>query len=311
MIIKIFASSLIVIGSFLEIFYYAFRFSMDGIETWLSIIIGIALTLLLSLAVYKKIWTIIIIVSAYSILATSAGQSFSLTENQKIEETEKVQELYRHEEIEEIKNRINEINIQYKNIQDKIDSTVTSLKDRGYWRTTLATAEEKQQALDNERKQLNIRLKELRTEVKTTDKKVLSSNIYVFYNKLFGWPVDWFQFVMQTILSAFIAIMAPLGIVTIQGHSITQKEKPVKYDYTNYIKRWVRYNWLGIRTGKSSAILPLPIFNKFIKDRNEEFEQEKYNKILNAARKSNVIENNKIIELDENTAINRIKKVLT
>ena len=71
---KTFAISLIIIGSALEIYYYAQRFYNDGIKIWLSIIIGISLTLFLSLLMLKResktIWLLIIPLAFYSVLCT-------------------------------------------------------------------------------------------------------------------------------------------------------------------------------------------------------------------------------------------------
>jgi hypothetical protein len=89
MIKKLFCILMIGLGSFLEIHYYKFRFENDGIETWLAIIIGIALTLFLCLAIFerkKKLMKLLIIsLVIYSVLATSAGQSFSLSLFQRVE----------------------------------------------------------------------------------------------------------------------------------------------------------------------------------------------------------------------------------
>ena len=100
-----------------------------------------------------------------------------------------------------------------------------------------------------------------------------------------------------------------MGIIIIQGSNKPEKKQVIKRpNLNNYIKRWVKYNWLGIRTGKSEMILPKPVFDKFVKDRGEIFSNEKYNIILRTAVKAGVISENKIIEKNEDEAI---KKLLT
>jgi len=77
---------LIVVGNFLEIYYYSYRFTNDNIPLWLAIVIGIGLTGLLTIATaYRKkptAWILISTLIAYSIFATSAGQAFSLVTGQ-------------------------------------------------------------------------------------------------------------------------------------------------------------------------------------------------------------------------------------
>ncbi|KKM56228.1 hypothetical protein LCGC14_1551830, partial [marine sediment metagenome] len=311
--IKLFAILLIITGSFLEVWYYAYRFTNDGIETWLAIVIGITLTLLLCIAVLKRnnkgvrflIFTLII----YSILATSAGQSFSLSLFQKEEIQEDVQEEYRQDEIQEIKNRLLQIDEKYSQIQSGINETTQTLHDRGVYRTALEKAENQQLLLNEERSQLQDRLIELRQEAITYRK----TNIYEFYNRLTFMPEDWLQFFFQTWLSIFIAIMAPLGITTLQAEK-PKPEKKMEPDqaWIKLIENWVHVNWFGVRSKKSSNILNETNFFEYTKTHDgKEFPKKYYNKIKAIAIKTRCINNSgTIINNNEPEVIGRIVNYL-
>ena len=304
---------MISIGSFLEIFYYEERFNNDGISVWLSIIIGIALTLLLSLAVYKrkeKIYLFLIIpLAAYSIFATSAGQAFSLDAVLKIQDESQVRQEYLSDEIVETQDRINWIDKEVESLKNQISATVETLADRGKWRTTLATAEENINSLLAERKELTIKLSEYRSRsVIHKDVKKREQNIYQFYSKLFNLSENWLQFFLQTILSAFIAAMAPIGIMAYpkkKNHHI-KKIVELKID-KNAIQKWVTINWIGRRTGKSNKILSKESYKKFITDRGEEFNELEYDKIRDIALNRDIIQNDGSITIEsEKNAINLI-----
>lgn len=221
---KLFSIALITIGSFLEVWYYSFRFHSDGIATWLAWTIGSALTLLLSLLVLIRgkrwAWFLIVPVAAYSIMATSAGQSFSLNQLLQTESIQQAQEAMRQDQIDELTAQIKRIDAEYDQITQAISATAVTLEDRGRWRTTLTAAEDRQRELTDQRKQLTDQLATIRAEATThTGVEQHTTNIYEFYHGLFGWNARWLQFILQTVLSAFIALMAPIGIVTYPGMS--------------------------------------------------------------------------------------------
>lgn len=308
--IKLFGISLIIIGSFLEIWYYQYRFSNDGISIWLSVVIGTALTLFLCLAILnrdkKNIKILILTLIIYSVLATSAGQSFSLSLFQETEHQEDIQEKYRQEEIIETQNRIQEINLKYSQIQNAIEQTIETLHDRGAYRTALEKAETEQRLLNEERTELKNQLSELRSEAITYEGiEDHKTNIYEFYNRLTFISEEWLQFIFQTWLSIFIAIMAPLGITTLQG--LPKKEKSVKKPYEEkrdnllikMIEKWVYINWFGIRSKKSNRILSKKTFFEYSKSHGLEYPKRQYDKIKNIAIKNESI-NNKGEILNEN-----------
>ncbi len=317
--IKLFAILLISLGSFLEIYYYAFRFTNDGIETWLSIIIGITLTLLLCLAILsrnkKGIMFLILTLIVYSVLATSAGQSFSLSLVQTEEIQQDVQEQYIQDEISETQYRINQIDEKYMQIQAVIIGSTQTLEDRYTWKNTIAKAIGEQESLNNERIILKEYLSGLRSSSITHENietKKPSTNTYVFYNELTNVPADWLQFIFQTWLSIFIAIMAPLGITILQATKKQKEEKPKeekKPDATwiMLIEKWVHVNWFGVRSAKSNTILNETNFFEYTKAHGAEFPKKYYNRIKAIAIKTRAINNiGTILNNNEAEVIGRI-----
>jgi hypothetical protein len=313
---RIFSIALIVAGSFLEIYYYAYRFTSDGIQIWLAVTIGVALTLLLSLAVFQRkqkwaIW-IIIPVALYSIFATSAGQAFSLGEVLRAEATIEARSRYVLDEIADAEKQIAWIDSEIERLSREIDATTNSLEERYEWKNTLAKAEARQDELSQQRRELAMRLTELRgsaQEHESVEKR--SRNIYIFYGDMLNWSEEWLQFFLQTILSAFIAVMAPIGIMTypksIEEKAIDDSEpisEPVERLPRNDVEKWIRINWIGIRTGRSKKILGQNTYVEFLNNRGEKFNQAHYDKLLETAKRARVIaDDRRIIEKDEKNAL--------
>ena len=309
--VKLFGILLIIFGSFLEIYYYAYRFTNDGIETWLSIIIGIALTIFLCMAILyrNKKWVrfLILTLIVYSVLATSAGQSFSLSLFQKEETQEDIQEQYRQDEIEEIQYRIQQIDEKYSQIQFGINETTQTLHDRGVYRTALEKAENQQLLLNEERSLLRNRLSELRQyAISYEGIEKRKTNIYEFYNRLTIISENLLQFIFQTWLSIFIAIMAPLGITTLQRIKPKKEQEPAQ-TWISLIEKWVHINWFGIRSKKSRNILNETNFFEYTKAHGKVFTKRNYVKIKKIAIKTKCINNTgMIINNNEPEVIGRI-----
>jgi Ca2+/Na+ antiporter len=311
---NIFAICLIAGGSFLEVWYYKIRFNNDGIEDWLSLIIGITLTLFLCIAVLlrQKKWVKVVIgcLLVYSVLATSAGQSFSLAVKEKIEIESSIKEQYTQDEINDIEYRIKQIDQKYSQIQAAIEETTKTLHDRGMYRTTLAAAEEEQRLLNEERAELQNRLSGLRTIAITHEGiEQKKTNIYEFYNTLTSIPVVWLQFIFQTILSVFIAIMAPLGIMTLQ--EVVKPAQPKKdiNDWRQLVAWWVYVNWMGVRSGKSKNIADENTFMVYSKKHGKIYTPKQYAAIKKAAQNTGCIEGERVI-INQNEANKRIMGVL-
>ena len=318
----IFPVSMITMGSFLEVFYYFWRFSNDGIATWLAVSIGAALTLLLALAIIQRrnkwAWTIIVPLAFYSIMATSAGQAFSLGIVLEAETEAQVEEAYRQEEIRAVQSRIDVLQSEYQEIRGQINATVTSLADRGYWRTTLAAAEARQAELRVLISESQAAITELRREAVSHENiEEKSTNIYEFYHRLFGLDPVWLQFILQTVLSAFIAVMVPIGILTLPRRETAPLAKAPKAgrpagrkksEWEGHVHQWVSANWIGVRTEKSWRILRRETFDKFCSERGNEMTDYRYRAIKAAAERAGVVDNNRITVYDE---VQAKEKILT
>jgi len=272
---NLFPVLLIIFGSFLEVYYYAFRFYNDGIPVWLSIVIGVALTLLLAMAVNQRTWAIVVPVAIYSIMATSAGQSFSLSEKVQAEIQEESKNVFILEEIEDLESQIDWLDGEISRLSAGVAETASNTQDRAWWGKYVKADEERIENYRQERRGLAEKLSTLRSGavVHSEVKKPLRTTIYDFYSDLFAWPADWLQFIFQTVLSGFIALMAPLGILAIKK----PVEKPEKFD------RWKNLSFVGIRTGKSDKLLSKEAFFSFIKKNKEDFTQNEYNRCLEYA----------------------------
>lgn len=311
---KLFSAALISIGSFLEIFFYYWRFKQEGIPAWLSVIIGSSLTLLLTASVYQRRykWAIFIIIplSLYSVFATSAGQAFSLNEKIKDEEQASVDAENNNENIKEIENQITEINEEIFMIQAAMKKTVDSLENAWDYRGTLERSQKRIDILREDRKQLTEDLKTMREKSTTHEKvKTRANNIYTFYADMIHFSDYWLQFILQTILSAFIAIMSPIGLILYNSDGKeTEKEiiKPVqKYSQKRNknipkvskekIDQWVFINWYGIRCDKSRYIIPEKSYINYFKRNKMQFDKKFYDKILEKAQALQFIDDNRII----------------
>ena len=230
-------------------------------------------------------WLIIIPVVFYSILATSAGQSFSLGLIEEVRYEQQAEEIYRQEEITELLNNISDIDAEVNKLNIQIAGTIINLEDRYEWKNTLAAAESRTDELKNDRVILRDKLSVLRSQATTHDSvETATVNIYEFYHQIFGWEKKTFQFILHTILSAFIAAMAPIGIITLGKK---EEETPEKKQHPEllkkYIKRWVWINWMGQRTGQSENILQENTFYRFLENNKEKFPRTKYDLIYKTA----------------------------
>jgi len=309
-------------GGFLEVKYYIDRFRGDGIDFYISLIIGCALTLFLCMSVYsrnKKISKALSVsLIIYSILATSAGQHFSFQESKNENVVEEIQSLYTEDEITDKQNQIKQIDDEINKLNETINASITNLEDMWYYKNTIASIEKTKTELKDRRKEIQTDLESKTGTAKIhKDVKQESGNIYQFYNKLtlgfFGEAM--LQFFFQTLLSFFIAMMAPLGIQILTNEKYKRPVKkiipspnPEKIKLSNdLIKQWIRINWVGFRNKKTNKIISRESFEKFMENKKEVFTREIYDVILNRAVKGGVIyKTGIIIEPDENKAFKKI-----
>jgi hypothetical protein len=203
------AGSLILFGYFTEVFWYRFRFVSDGNSNAVAIAQGIALTIFLSVSVVIKNkvakFALITGLVIYSVIATAAGQSYSL-------------ELVRLQSIREIQEQ-EQAQMKYDDLQSTIDinrrewtqlqeqKSSLSFEDQYEWKNTLARVNERIAELDTIIQQAQ---DEQIALIKDSDIK--PDDVYTYYGDIIGVNPDVIQTILQLALSLFIALMAPVGI---------------------------------------------------------------------------------------------------
>lgn len=222
---KSLAISLIILGSALEIYFYAYRFYSDSGDLLVSIVEGVALTILLIvLFILRKkwyIWLLLIPLVLYSIFNTAAGQRQSLiikAENQVIG--------INTEQIEILEKTLIRKNELFDKTSEMINNSIVDFQDMWDWKNTTKKYEDQQKLLDTEIREIESEISELK--IPKVDESE-SGKIYQFYAGLSGVPAKWVQFWLQVALSLFIAIMSPAGIVLLgNGYNMIIDDTPVK-----------------------------------------------------------------------------------
>ena len=299
---KVISILLIGLGSFLEVWYYFARFFSENDLFWISIIQGIALTsLLMGLFILRNrrlVWLLIIPLAAYSIFNTAAGQRQSLVMKS---ETQVIG--INNQKIEDLENSIDRKMNRYDDIQKMVNNTVTDLETRWEWVNSTTKYEEEMNKIDSEVEAMRKSIAILRTP-KLENSEI--GQLYQFYSRLIGISAEWLQFWLQVVFSFFIAIMAPTGIVL---YPAPQKRKRTRIiDWKSYIEKWVQYNWIGKRTGKSDHILSKKVFMEYARSRDDRFNDIIYRSILKAAINTKSVDKGMKICYDEQEAIEKIYK---
>ena len=295
---KIYGYPLLVIGSFLEIYYYQYRFSGDGTEEWLAWIISIGLTVLLTAALFfrnkKGIIIGIISLLIFSVLSTSAGQSMSMAQKSINKIT-----VQNEEKIDRLNDQKLRKRDRYNKINELIDSSITNFDDMWEWKNTTLKYEQELSDIENEIIFIDQEIdKLLNPEISDINDQ---SNTYVFYNKLFGWNIIWSQFIFQTILSIFIALMAPYGLMLITSNQEIKNKDQIKYDIDKLIpmiRFWIQISFQTLKMGKEE-ITPIKMFYKWVDKKGIDFPKKTYKEILNAAINTGIISNKYVILFKE------------
>ncbi len=310
---KIVGYSLLILGSFLEIFYYYHRYTSDGTNWIVSLIIGITLTvLLLGLTIlreYNTIKILIIVLISFSIFTTSAGQAFSFATVQSINAGETVKQMNAQDRLDEIKIELDEFYLEKKNNQAVVNETVKSLKDAAVWRTAKGK-------MDARNDNLDIKIEALKTERSTlrasqtirADVEKPELNIYAFYNGLFHIDKTWLQFFLQTLLSAFIAITAPFGVILIQHKPAVVEPAKRQINWKPYVDLFVERNWVMVWSKQENPrMLKWESWAKAYSDMS----QRKFIHIKRIAKENGCIDKNGMIkELNQERAKSKILRDL-
>ena len=179
-----------------------------------------------------------------------------------------------------------------------ITDSVSTFEEVWEWRNTTSKYEHQRDTLNDEIKEIRNKLIVLKNPV--VQIKEDKNNIYWFYNSLLGASVKWSQFILQTILSAFIAIMAPLGIILIMNNVPKEKILITKQS----ISDWVKFSFYLSSKGESEKIIPQNSFIEFKNRRGIIYDVKEYLAIKRLGMKSGVIDSaDNILIKDEQTAV--------
>lgn len=264
--IRLTAVALIVLGAFLEIFWYYLRFAEDGLSHWLSIIIGTALTLFLAvLTILRKEnrWAIpaAFILAAYSVFATTAGQSVALGMILEERGEETAQQAITADAITDYRANIERLDREEAQLLSSTEGL--TLRDRANFRTYgIAPIEKRKAAIAEERREWQDQI-DAERDTLTTHKtvEIQELNVYVFYASVIGGDPRVIQIILQVALSVFIALMAPAGIIMLSGgrpkvKAKSKKRKPSQ-EYTRQVKQWAYLSWTGIRAKRHTRLMDI------------------------------------------------------
>lgn len=322
---NIYPALLILLGSFLEIYFYYKRFVQDGVNNYVSCIIAVALTILLTiLARYYKtkiIYFLIIPLALFSVFTTSAGQAFSLSvERNKTIETS-VGQLNIQDQIEEYKNDIAMINQSLKNLQNV--TAAEDKKDQWKYSGVIKSGVAREKELKKEKVILQEKLNNLRdSQTVRTETVKEETDIYKFYNGLFGISPKWLQFILQTILSFFIAVMSPIGIIILTtkkgGEEVIFKPKIGRERIGRFVSVSFAFHKIGDKAGKkANRILTegefFDVVSSRIKQGKKEalFTKSEYKYLRKLLMKNNIVDNSgKLLYTDSDKVVDILDNII-
>lgn len=236
-------------GMVLEIYYYFSRFHADGTILPIALLIGVALNVFLVNVAGKSGWkykALTIGLVIFSVISTSGGQTFALIEKQ----AQNVQDK-NASQIE----RLEADNETYRNERQAIlaqeNATLTDLEKRFEYKRTIQGTTSRKDELTRLIGENETKIEMLKNE-KASDK----DDVYQFYANVVGNKIsaDVIKLFMHTLLSLFIALMAPVGIVLFYAEK-------AKLDCLKVIKetqetrlltkeKWIDFVYRGVDIGK-------------------------------------------------------------
>jgi len=307
MIRKIFCSLIIALGSSIDVYFYAFRFIGDGNNLVLAIAMSIALEIFLALCVLKttqskKYYILVVAVSLYAVIQTSAGQTFSLLSS----ETNTGKTNIKSELIEEYRKNLDRLEIETRAINKQMDSVQTTA-DRANYGRTVYSAQLRLDDISKERIKSLQSMSDLSSEYskdEKSDNKKMS--VYDFYSSMPNWSSkDWLKFVFHTVLSLFIALMTPIGILVWNAkHTTIKSIKLTDDDITTFVTT----AWYKIRQKTGSEILTRLSYDDKLRRENTPFNPAVYNVLYQKCVDLDIISINGYANItDENTIIRMLK----
>lgn len=213
---KIIAIALTLVGTPLELYFYWFRFTNEGMAGWVAIIAGLGLTVLLATFVYlsrdKRAWLFpALLVAAFDIISTSAGQSFASIQEAVVSEGIEMQAEDARWTREDADKEIARLDAEYESLTKQTEG-LNSIEDRAKWKSAVASLD---QAKNNNRalRDAQVARKEGATRSATAVAGIRKATIYSYYESLFKLPSKWIQFALHTFLSACLAAMPSVGVL--------------------------------------------------------------------------------------------------
>lgn len=300
---------ILLLSSSLEIYYYYFRFSQEGVNIYVSILIATFLTFFLTLLTayyYKKFtWFIIIPLFIYSIAVTSAGQNFSLGVTEEKQTINQSQELNRQDEINELQKEIRYLDTEFENISPQI--VVADIAERYKYEGVIRRAQTRQDEIRTEKKELQEKISGLRIQQTThSEVEIKTTDVYKFYGNLFSINQNWLKFILQTILSFFIAAGSPFAIILITSKKPPSQTTVNQPDPTppqsdkitdEQITLFVNLTWSWFtHDPKKNMIVPFRLFEKAMENRelqkkkDPKISKEQFTVMFNQLLKDNFID---------------------
>ena len=268
-------------GWFLEVYYYWFRFTGDGVDGRVALIIGAGLTVLLtSLFIeptkLKKILMIPLIL--FSVFCTTSGQAYSYGEKQREATKTSNVEINKQQMIDNYNNSILGLQTQ---LESEIKLIDVDLKTRAYLNKNGVTPT--LENIENIKKDIKY-YQELRDEIlKSLEPIEKEKTAYeILADDLGIYNANILKILSLLSLSFFIAIMAPSGVYMMQSMflNIPKTKERTKEDI---IKAYTKSRYRG--EDKPNTLKGRPEVVKEAK-----ISQVAFEKITEIARKHSLLE---------------------
>jgi len=281
MIKKIFCAALVVLGITLDTYFYAFRFTADGLPVVVAVASGVALELLLSFSVYnirrsKAFIIIAVAITLYAVIQTSAGQTFALLSHTASigVETEANTAAFTMSQCEK---NIDRLTVEADTITRQLKS-LQSAEARVQYAGTIAIATARLNQISRERAQLmTVLARTTAATVSGARNENSQSSIYGFYAGMPDWEKDdWLKFVFHFFLSVLIAIMAPVGIISWGSAAITHVEFS-----RQQVEMFVAAAWYRVRNNTGMTVLSEVQYNELLQKRGHPVETGVYFALMN------------------------------
>lgn len=276
--------TMIVLGAFLEVYYYFWRYLQDGNPWGLAIVSGVALTAMLnglSIMAKVKLWpkVLFVMLALYSVVATSSGQAHALGEESRRLQTMDVQASGTVDTIKDLKD-------EKARILASLPKVTTSLWAKKEYKDEVETDRADRAAGEARIKEIDAQLATLRGTVQA---EIPRETIYQYYGRVFTVPADIIQVVLQTILSLFFAIMAPLGIRMLPTAQEPQATVKPTRDWEPFVSIWWDASMVPWKAGKG-RMTPRGNVLEFARTKGIQLNEYKYGVIQKAARECGVVE---------------------